>query len=297
MGEDREPSTTPTVSILMVAHNAEPTISLALSSLISQTHANWCCHIVDDASTDGTSALLSRLRDPRLAIHSSPLRLGRGGARNLALRHVRGKYLASLDADDFLFPYALESQVRALESAPSLGACTGSLLLFGAGYVVLGRRRTQIQPGRHQIGSPLTTRVPLGSTMLRRSLIGSHRFDDSLERSEDRDFFDRVLRGTTLEVLAQPTYAYRWSLSLENVMEGLRNREALFRRAFPSSPLRAGTQVAWNRVKRLCYPAFSKWGLWTALNRWRTVPPAAEEVTLFRETLEALEQVELFHSS
>ena len=201
-----------------------------------------------------------------------------------------GKYLASLDADDFLFPYALELQVLALEADPSLGACTGSLLLFNSNYQVLGRRRTQIQPGRHIVSTPLTTRVPLGSTMLRSSLLGSHRFDDTLGRSEDRDFFDRVLQGTTLEVLKQPTYAYRWSLSLDNVMEGLKNREALFGRRLRTNPVRAGAQIAWNRLKRLFYPSLARWGLWAALNEWRAKPATLEEAALFEDTLRALRQ-------
>lgn len=274
----------------MVAHNAERTISLALSSLLSQTYTKWVCHIVDDASSDGTPKLLARLRDKRFVVHHAPNRLGRGGARNLACRQATGKYLASLDADDFLFPYALELQVLALEADPSLGACTGSLLLFNSNYQVLGRRRTQIQPGRHIVSTPLTTRVPLGSTMLRSSLLGSHRFDDTLGRSEDRDFFDRVLQGTTLEVLKQPTYAYRWSLSLDNVMEGLKNREALFGRRLRTNPVRAGAQIAWNRLKRLFYPSLARWGLWAALNEWRAKPATLEEAALFEDTLRALRQ-------
>jgi len=287
---NQEQSVGPSVSILMVAHNAERTISLALSSLLSQTYPKWVCHIVDDASSDGTPEFLSRLRDKRFVVHHSPNRLGRGGARNLACRQATGKYLASLDADDFLFPYALELQVLALEADPSLGACTGSLLLFDSNYQVLGRRRTQIQPGRHVVSTPLTTRVPLGSTMLRHSLVGSHRFDDTLGRSEDRDFFDRVLQGTTLEVLAQPTYAYRWSLSLESVMEGLKNREVLFSRRLRTHPFRAGAQIAWNRMKRLFYPSFGKWGLWAALNGWRAKPATEEEAALFEGTLRALRE-------
>lgn len=272
----------------MVAYNAESTISLALSSLLSQTYKNWQCLVIDDASTDGTAALLSAVAEPRLIVQRAPHRLGRGGARNLALQQATGAYLASLDADDFLFPHALEAQVKELEQDASLSACTGSLLLFGPDYCPLGRRRTQLGSGRYRIKLPLTTRVPLGSTMIRRELVGQERFNEALGRSEDRDFFDRVLRGGFIKVLARPTYAYRWCLELENVMEGLRNREVLFRRRLVSSPLRAASQIAWTRMKRLCYPALHHWGWWGGINRWRIVQPSSEEVFLFEKTLKTL---------
>lgn len=280
----------------MVAHNAVETIGDALSSLLLQGFPDWQCHIVDDASADGTGRLLERLTDSRFMVQHSARRLGRAGARNLALKQASGTYLASLDADDFLFPNALQSLVGTLEKEPGLSACTGSLLLFAPDLRPLGRRRTQIAPGKHRVFSPLTTRLPLGSTMIRRSLVAGNRFNEVLRRSEDRDFFDRILCGTELQVLPEPTYAYRWSLSLENVMEGLRNRETLFWHRLPASPARACLQIAWTRWKRLCYPALSSWGYWELLNRWRAVPVTLEESALFRHTLLALREKKVFTS-
>ena len=284
------------VSILLVARDAAPTIGLALASLLAQDNVDWECQIVDDASTDGTANLLSRLIDPRFRVQRSSKRLGRGGARNLALERAKGCYLASLDADDFLFPGALEAQMRVLEDAPSLSACTGSLLLFSPNDRPIGRRRTQLSPGVHQIRSPLTTRSPLGPTMVRRNLVGANRFQESLKRSEDRDFYERVLDRGRVRVLPDLTYAYRWNLTLENVMLGLENREALFCRSLLSSPLRSASQLVWTRWKRLCYPALGSWGLWEVLNRWRAVPATAEEVVLFEQTLSALSRVKVFSS-
>jgi glycosyltransferase involved in cell wall biosynthesis len=278
----------PLVSILMVARNARGTVEFALASLLLQSYSNWECLIADDASTDGTAELLCELQDPRFKVQRSTEHLGRGGARNLALQKASGVYLASLDADDFLFRDAIASQVEVLQADSGLDACTGSLFLFSPEGLPLGRRRSQIRPGRYKIESPLTTRIPLGSTMIRRSLVGNELFQETLKRSEDRDFYDRVLDGSTVEVLGRLTYAYRWNLRFENVMAGLRNRSQLASRRFRRSPFRAAFQIVVAQVKLACYPVVRNLGLWNSMALWRVKPAKRHEAAFFEDALQTL---------
>lgn len=271
----------------MVARNAGSTIELALASLLGQTLVDWECIVVDDASTDCTAAILEAYTDSRLRILMLKRQRGRAGARNEALALVRGSFVATLDADDFLYPDSLSRQVHCLEADPGLGACTGSLMLMSFSLTAVGRRRTQLSPGVYELAPPLTTRLPLGSTMVRTSLVGDLRFDDALKRTEDRDFFDRVLQGALVCVLHEQTYAYRWSLEIEPVLEGLRNREILYFKRMKVNPLRAGLQLVFTRAKLFLYPWLDRFGCWRLLNSWRAIPPTQDEQARFCHALEA----------
>lgn len=278
----------PVVSIIMIARNAGDTIGLAVASLVRQAYSRWECVVVNDASNDHTAEVLAQFRDDRIKLIHSPSHLGRGAARNLALEQTTGMFVATLDADDFLFEDALESQVAALLGDSRLQACTGSIVLFGPNGSLLGRMRRQVRPGRHVVRSPVSTNVPLGSIMIRREQISSLRFADTLQRSEDREFYNRVLDGATLRVLDKSTYAYRCSFRYADLMEGLKNRERLFRSLIGQDPFRVLPQMLWNRVQLLLYPSLKMMGLWSWMNRWRAIPPTHQEEVSFGSWVEEL---------
>jgi glycosyltransferase involved in cell wall biosynthesis len=48
----------PQVSAIIVVHNGEPYIREAIDSILHQTLTDWELLVVDDASTDGTAAIV-----------------------------------------------------------------------------------------------------------------------------------------------------------------------------------------------------------------------------------------------
>lgn len=111
------------VSVVVPAYNAETYIGVAIESALDQTYPWLEVLVVDDGSTDGTAALVETFaaRDRRVRL----LRQENGGvaaARNLAIAHARGDYIAPLDADDFWYPGKIEAQVRRMEKGgPRMG--------------------------------------------------------------------------------------------------------------------------------------------------------------------------------
>ncbi len=105
----------PRAAVIMPAYNAEKTIERTARSILAQTLGDLTLIVVNDGSTDGTGAILERLReeDPRLC----PITVPNGGparARNIALDAVPEgtEYLAFSDADDLLAPDALAYAVE-----------------------------------------------------------------------------------------------------------------------------------------------------------------------------------------
>lgn len=105
------------VSIMMPAYNAERYIAQAIDSALAQTYPHWELVIVDDGSTDQTAQILTGYTDPRIMVFHQQ-NSGEAAARNAALNHVHGKYLAFLDADDVFLPEHLETAVDYFTAHP-----------------------------------------------------------------------------------------------------------------------------------------------------------------------------------
>ena len=104
------------VSVIVPAFDAAADIRQTLNSVLAQTYQEIEVIVVDDGSSDGTSAMVEEFvnRDPRFQLVRQS-NAGVGAARNTAIRKARGKYIAPLDADDFWFPEKLEKQVACIE--------------------------------------------------------------------------------------------------------------------------------------------------------------------------------------
>lgn len=99
------------VSIIMPTYNCGRFIREAIDSVLAQTYTAWELLIVDDCSTDETEAVVAAYSDPRIRYWRNESNQGAAITRNRALREVRGKYIAFLDADDTWMPKKLEKQV------------------------------------------------------------------------------------------------------------------------------------------------------------------------------------------
>lgn len=101
------------VSIITPSYNCEKYIEKTIASVQKQTYSNWEMIIVDDYSSDDTRSIIERIaeKDDRIRILYQQENLGAAKARNLALSHIEGRFVAYLDADDLWHPQKLEKQV------------------------------------------------------------------------------------------------------------------------------------------------------------------------------------------
>lgn len=107
------------VSIIMPAYQCEATVEESIRSVLSQTYQSWELIIVDDASTDGTPAILTRLvtEDSRIRVITLKYNGGVAAARNHGAKSALGKWIAFLDSDDIWLPEKLEKQLSLAEKS------------------------------------------------------------------------------------------------------------------------------------------------------------------------------------
>jgi glycosyltransferase involved in cell wall biosynthesis len=113
----------PLVSVIVAAYNAEKFISRTLDSILSQTYKNLEVIIVDDGSQDRTLKIIESFarKDHRIIVVKQS-NSGVAAARNLAIEHSQGEYIAPIDADDIWYPQNIEKQLQCLlQSNPSVG--------------------------------------------------------------------------------------------------------------------------------------------------------------------------------
>lgn len=95
----------PLLSIIIPVYNIEAYLNRCVLSILSQSYRNIELILVDDGSTDGSSALCDEWvsKDQRVkVVHKE--NGGVSSARNVALEMAKGDYLTFVDSDDFLAP-------------------------------------------------------------------------------------------------------------------------------------------------------------------------------------------------
>ena len=111
--KDRQHATPATVSTVIAAYNAERTITETIDSALAQECDGHEVVVANDGSSDSTARILSGYGD-RIRIVTQPNR-GAAAARNAAVTHSTGKYIAILDSDDLWLPHKLQMMIAALE--------------------------------------------------------------------------------------------------------------------------------------------------------------------------------------
>lgn len=121
----RSNESAPLVSVITIFHNEETYLPEAVTSVAAQDGVEWELLLVDDGSTDGSSAW-ARDRaeaDPgriRYLTHPDGKNHGMSATRNVGIRQARGRWLTFLDADDVWRPGKLSRQLETLSAHPEI---------------------------------------------------------------------------------------------------------------------------------------------------------------------------------
>lgn len=106
---------TPSVSIIVPVFNVAHYLDACLGSLCQQTMSDIEIICVDDASSDGSSALLDAVarQDTRVVILKHANNRGLSAARNTGLRSARGPWVLFVDSDDVVSSHLCEHVLNA----------------------------------------------------------------------------------------------------------------------------------------------------------------------------------------
>jgi len=104
------------ISIIIPNYNRENLVAETLDSIISQTHQNWECLIVDDGSTDRSVEVIRKYaeKDPRFILIERPSTKlkGANSCRNIGLKKAKGDYIIFFDSDDLMMPHHIQAKLQ-----------------------------------------------------------------------------------------------------------------------------------------------------------------------------------------
>lgn len=120
------------VSVVIPAYNAAKFLSASLESITNQTYDNLEIIIINDASTDDTSAVIREWvkKDRRIKSYDNEINLGIGATRTKGIQLSAGKYICWQDADDISLPNRVELQAKYLDEHINVGVVGGYMQFF-----------------------------------------------------------------------------------------------------------------------------------------------------------------------
>ncbi len=101
--------TSPAFSVIVPVYDVEEYVAECLDSVLAQSFRDFELLVIDDGSTDGSTAIIARYAQQDARIHVIHQRnKGLSAARNAGMAAAQGHYCLFVDSDDVIHPQLLE---------------------------------------------------------------------------------------------------------------------------------------------------------------------------------------------
>ncbi len=200
-----------TLSVVVANYNYGRFLETALNSVLSQKPAEAELIVVDGGSTDNSLEII-RHHALELAWWVSEKDKGQSNAFNKGFAHAKGRYLTWLNADDVMFPGAIDRILKAIRQNPSCEWFAGGCCWLDQDLRVLkcsrGRRFSKIRAdaGDIQVYAPSSV---FAKTLYDR--VGGF-IDENCNYVMDIELWNRFYRLGNATY--QPLPGYNWGLRL-----------------------------------------------------------------------------------
>lgn len=205
----------PEISVCIPVYNVEEYLPRCLDSVLGQSYQDFEIVCVNDASPDGSPAILREYaaRDGRIRIVDKPRNEGLMMARKTGYQEARGQYVFFLDSDDFLPENAL-GVLHSAAKETGAGVVMGDLERVNSnGHRATYRRhlRYYVHDAVSLLHSTFHGSTPsLCGALFDRSLFDGHEYTAFMNHglSEDRVLLTEIMIVCRPEVAIIPAITY-----------------------------------------------------------------------------------------
>lgn len=198
----------PEITVLMPVYNGEEHLAKAIESILNQTLGNFKLLVINDGSTDGTSAILKHYSemDDRIMLHHNKTNLGLISTLNIGLSLSKTSYILRMDADDIALPNRLGMQLSFMDSNGDVQVSGGECEIIGGGKMTVPEIDSQIRSLAF-MNSPLLH----PTVIMRRSFIENHalKYDPDFKHAEDYALWVEVFKKGKSANINKPLIKYR----------------------------------------------------------------------------------------
>ncbi len=207
----------PLLSVVMPLYNNAEYFSTALESMLGQSFGDFECIVIDDASQDGSPALLRAYarKDRRIRAIFLNKNIGLMRVSQMGLEQARAPLIARMDSDDLSLPERFKRQTDFMKRHPEVGMVGCSYFRFKGepDHKRLNVRLPSLARVSSQSFSYRVVRLKLctASAVYRREValaVGGYR-SFFKHGAEDRDFIFRMQERAKVANLPDILYGYR----------------------------------------------------------------------------------------
>lgn len=204
------PGSNPLVSIIINCHNGGKYLHDAIKSILEDKYPNKEIVFFDNCSTDNSVDIAASFDSNLIKIFSSNSFVPLGSARNLALRHVSGKYICFLDSDDLFLKDRLAKQVL-LHETSSYPLSFGGAELYFQDSDKYKTSKPVYKSGQFLDSILKRFNVTFSSLMFSRDYQVSNgiKFNENLTYAEDFDFYLKFALDNEVGVIQESLVVYR----------------------------------------------------------------------------------------
>ena len=180
------------VSVVIPCYNHARFLVEAIDSVKQQTYKNTEIIVVDDGSTDETKSVAEKIEGIRYIYQANQ---GLSAARNTGFQNSKGEYLVFLDADDYLYPEAIATNLRYLQQNPSWAFVSGWHDKVDEWKYLIEKDELSVVKENHYINLLQGNYIGMhAAVMYTRWVLNEFQFDTLLRACEDYDLYMRITR-------------------------------------------------------------------------------------------------------
>ncbi len=196
----------PVVSVIIPCFNHGSYLPEAFKSVWQQNYPAVEIIVVDDGSTDNTREVTQSCPGVKYVYQPNA---GLSAARNTGIKHSTGEYLIFLDADDWLYPASMETNLHYLLQDEKLAFVSGAhdKVFEDTGAVREETIEINADHYRHLLqGNYIGMHA---TVMYRRWVFDEYQYDTTLRRCEDYDLYLKIARKHAVMHHTRKIAAYR----------------------------------------------------------------------------------------
>jgi spore coat polysaccharide biosynthesis protein SpsF (cytidylyltransferase family) len=191
----------PKVSIITSVYNTEKYVIETMKSVMNQSFTDYEFIIIDDASTDNSMQRITEYistlhydQQKKIKLLRNPENKKQGWCLNYGLELSRGKYIYCLDADDMLYPEALQTMIDIIEQEQ----CD----IVMSGY-------NRIDEQGKTIESVDMNEKHLGGALMSKWNLNVMKFRDNVTFMAGGNFLDRIKKDCVISYYKDSLWGYR----------------------------------------------------------------------------------------
>lgn len=199
----------------MISYNHAQYLRQTIASVLLQSLNDLELILVDNGSTDGSSEIISQIKDSRFTFFQQE-NLGVSIASNVGISKARGKWIAIASSDDLWFEDKLKVQLDALEKKNAGASFTAVELINDDGVSVTDQTSADSFKVESLSREKLFEKfffesnfLCATSALLRRDLLDGREFDPTLIQLQDFDMWIKLIKKCNFLIQPEKLVGYR----------------------------------------------------------------------------------------